>query len=227
MRSSILIVEDDEALRTMLGDRLRGENYVVQAAKDAEEAMDKIDVSPFDLLIVDVMLPYRSGFDLCRDLRNSGLATPIMFLTAKTDLIDRVVGLKLGGDDYMTKPFEAEELSARVEVLLRRPAVRAGRRVQEIGDLRIDLTRHEVSRDGKAIYLTDREFLLLCYLIDRPGQTIPRGELLRAVWGYEIKGYTRTVDVHIFTLRQKIEADPKHPELIRTITGIGYKFLGD
>lgn len=227
MRSNILIVEDDEALRTMLSDRLRGENYVVQTAKDAEEAMDRIDVSAFDLLIVDVMLPFRSGFDLCRDLRNSGLATPIMFLTAKTELIDKVVGLKLGGDDYMTKPFEADELSARVEVLLRRPAVHSGRRVHEIGNLRIDLNRHEVSRDGKPIYLTDRELQLLCYMIDRPGQTIPRLELLRAVWGYETKGYTRTVDVHVFTLRQKIEEDPKHPELIRTITGVGYKFLRD
>jgi two-component system, OmpR family, alkaline phosphatase synthesis response regulator PhoP len=227
MKSSILVVEDDEALRTTIGDRLRGEQYVVDAAKDAEEAMEKIDKSSFDLLIVDVMLPYHSGFDLCRDVRQSGLAMPIIFLTAKTELIDKVVGLKLGGDDYMTKPFEADELIARVEALLRRPSTQSGRRVYQIGNLLVDVKRHEVSRDGKPIYLSDREFQLLCYLIERGGQTIPRGELLRAVWGYEIKGYTRTVDVHVFNLRQKIEADPKHPELIRTITGIGYKLIRD
>ncbi len=227
MRASILIVEDDETLRTTLGDRLRGEHYVVDTAKDAEEATEKINVSAFDLLIVDVMLPYHSGLDLCRELRQSGLATPIMFLTAKTALVDKVVGLKLGADDYMTKPFEADELSARVEALLRRPTTHSGRGVHKIGNLHVDMNRHEVTRDGKPIYLTDREFQLLCYLIERPGQTVSRGELLRAVWGYEVKAYSRTVDVHIFTLRQKIETDPKQPELIRTMTGIGYKLIRD
>lgn len=227
MKSSILIVEDDETLRMTLGDRLRGENYVVDIAKDAEEASERVNESPFDLLIVDVMLPYHSGFDLCRDLRQSGLATPIMFLTAKTELLDKVVGLKLGADDYMTKPFDADELCARVEVLLRRPLAHSGRGIYQIGNLRIDMPRREVTRDGTPIYLTDREFQLFCYLVERPGQTVPRAELLRAVWGYELKNYSRTVDVHVFTLRQKIETNPKQPELIRTITGIGYKLLRD
>jgi len=225
MNASILIVEDDEALRTTLGDRLRGEHYVVDAAKDAEEGIDKINASSFDLLIVDVMLPYHSGFDLCRDLRQSGLAIPIMFLTAKTSILDKVVGLKLGGDDYLTKPFEAEELVARVEALLRRAPASSGRGVHEIGSLHVDVARQEVTRDGKPVYLTDREFHLLCYLIDRPGQTVTRGELLRAVWGYDAKTYSRTVDVHIFTLRQKLETDPTQPVLIRTVTGLGYKLL--
>jgi DNA-binding response OmpR family regulator len=227
MNARILIVEDDETLRTALVDRLRGEHYAVDAAKDAEEATEKIDTSSFDLLIVDVMLPYHSGLDLCRELRQSGLATPIMFLTAKTTLVDKVVGLKLGADDYMTKPFEADELTARVEVLLRRPSTHSGRGIHQIGDLHVDMNRHEVTRNGKPIYLTDREFQLLCYLIERPGQTVSRAELLRAVWGYEIKGYSRTVDVHVFTLRQKIETDAKQPELIRTVTGIGYKLIRD
>lgn len=227
MNASILIVEDDEALRTTLGDRLRGEQYVVDAAKDAEEGIDKINASPFDLLIVDVMLPFHSGFDLCRNVRQSGLATPIMFLTAKSSLIDKVVGLKLGGDDYLTKPFEAEELVARVEALLRRAPKSAGRGVHEVGSLRVDVARSEVTREGKAVYLTDREFQLLCYLIDHAGQTVTRGELLRAVWGYEAKTYSRTVDVHIFTLRQKLEIDPSQPELIRTVTGVGYRFLSN
>ena len=225
MNASILIVEDDDALRTTLRDRLRGEKYVVEIAKDAEEGIDKVNASPFDLIIVDVMLPYRSGFELCRQLRESGVATPIMFLTAKNTLIDKVVGLKLGGDDYMTKPFESEELTARVEVLLRRSPANIGRAVHELGELRIDVPRQEVTRNGKPLYLTNREFHLLCYLVERAGQVVARGELLRAVWGYDSKIYSRTVDVHIFTLRQKVEVDPNQPTLIRTITGSGYKLI--
>lgn len=226
MSASILVVEDDETLRIALCDRLRGERYVVETARDAEEGMDKINALPFDLLIIDVMLPYQSGFDLCREIRQSGLATPIMFLTAKASLVDRVVGFKLGGDDYVTKPFEAEELSARVEALLRRAPANQGRGgIHEIGSLRIDLQRKEVTREGTPVYLTNREFELLCYLLKRPGQTVPKDELLRGVWGYEGKTYSRTVDVHIFTLRQKIETHPATPELIKTVTGIGYKLI--
>ena len=225
MNASILIVEDDEALKTTLGDRLRGEHYVVDTAKDAEEGQEKINAASFDLLIVDVMLPYHSGFDLCRDLRQSGLATPIMFLTAKTSLLDKIVGLKLGRDDYLTKPFEAEELVARVEALLRRAPSNRGRGVHEIGSLHVDVPRQEVTRDGKPVYLTDREFNLLCYLINHLGQTVTREELLRAVWGYGAKTYSRTVDVHIFTLRQKLETDPTQPALIKTVARAGYKLL--
>ena len=223
MKAHILIVEDDSALRTTLCDRLQGEHYAVDTAKDAEEAIEKIGVSPFDLLIVDVMLPYNNGFDLCRELRQSGLVTPIMFLTAKTSLLDTIVGLKLGGDDYMTKPFEAEELSARVESLLRRSPAQTGRLVHEVGTLRVDVPRRTVTRDGKPVDLTDREFQLLCYLLERSGQAIPRRELLRAVWGYNVETYSRTVDVHIFSLRQKLEEDPSRPVIITTVTGRGYK----
>jgi DNA-binding response OmpR family regulator len=223
MKANILIVEDDSALRTTLCDRLEGEHYAVDIAKDAEEAIEKLNVSPFDLLIVDVMLPYNNGFDLCRDLRQSGLAIPIMFLTAKTSLLDKIIGLKLGGDDYMTKPFEAEELSARVESLLRRRPAHTGRPVREVGTLRVDVPRRKVTRDGKPVDLTDREFELLCYLLERSGQAIPRRELLRAVWGYTVDSYSRTVDVHIFSLRQKLEEDPSHPVIITTVTGRGYK----
>lgn len=232
MNARILVVEDDQDLRTALCDRLRGEKYVVEIAKDAEEGMDKVNTSPFDLLIVDVMLPYHSGFDLCRELRQSGLVTPIMFLTAKTSLMDKVVGLKLGGDDYLTKPFEADELTARVEALLRRSrfgSVRSStvNAVHDIGSLRVDMRRQEVTRDGKHVDLTEREFQLLCYLIDHAGETVSRRELLRAVWGYDSVTYSRTVDVHIHTLRQKLEMDPNQPNLIRTVTGSGYRFLRD
>lgn len=226
MNENILLVEDEDALRTTLGDRLRGEGYVVDTAKDGEEGMEKITKSPFDLLILDVMMPYRSGFDLCRDIRQAGLATPILFLTARNEVLDKVVGFKLGGDDYVTKPFESAELLARVEALLRRAPVQAGRGVHQIGSLRVDVGRKEVTRDGKPIYLSGREFQLLRYLMERSGKTISRAELLRAVWGYDAGAYTRTVDVHIFSLRQKIEEEPGRPELIITVPGVGYKFEG-
>ena len=133
MNENILLVEDQDALRTTLSDRLRGEGYVVETAKDGQEGLEKVTSSPFDLLILDVMLPYRSGFDLCRDIRQSGLATPILFLTARNEIVDKVVGFKLGGDDYLTKPFESAELIVRIEALLRRAPVQTGRGVHQVG----------------------------------------------------------------------------------------------
>lgn len=226
MKATILVVEDDETLRVALRDRLQGERYAVEVVKDAEEGMEKVNVHSFDLLIIDVMLPYQSGFDLCRTIRSAGIAAPIMFLTARTGLIDRVVGLKLGGDDYLTKPFEAEELVARVEALLRRTPTNKERAVYEFGSLRVDVQRNEVTRGGKPVFLTKREFQLLCYLITHAGRTVPKDELLRFVWGYEAKGYSRTVDVHIFNLRKKLEIDSTQPELVKTINGVGYKLVG-
>jgi two-component system alkaline phosphatase synthesis response regulator PhoP len=226
MNESILLVEDQDALRTTLSDRLRGEGYVVETAKDGQEGLEKVTSSPFDLLILDVMLPYRSGFDLCRDIRQSGLATPILFLTARNEIVDKVVGFKLGGDDYLTKPFESAELIVRIEALLRRAPTQAGRGVHQIGALRVDIARKEVTREGKPIHLSGREFQLLRYLMERAGQTISRAELLRAVWGYDASAFTRTVDVHVFSLRQKLEEEPSRPELITTVAGVGYRFAG-
>jgi len=224
MKERILLVEDDESLITTLGDRLRGERYVVDIAKDAEEGLEKINGTPFDLFVIDVMLPYRSGFDLCREIRQSGLATPILFLTARSSVVDKVVGLKLGGDDYLTKPFEAEELTVRIEALLRRKPLQTGARIHQYGSLRVDVPRQEVTRDGKVVYVSGQEFNLLNYLMERPGQTVSRAELLRAVWGYSVSTYSRTVDVHVFALRQKLEDDPSRPVLITTVTGHGYRF---
>ncbi len=224
MKEKILLVEDDDSLITTLGDRLRGERYVLDVAKDAEEGLDKINESPFDLFIIDVMLPYRSGFDLCREIRESGLATPILFLTARSSVVDKVVGLKLGGDDYLTKPFEADELTVRIEALLRRKPLQTGARIHQYGSLRVDVPRQEVTREGKVVYLSGQEFNLLNYLMERPGQTLSRAELLRAVWGYTVNTYSRTVDVHIFALRQKLEDDPSRPVLITTVAGHGYRF---
>jgi DNA-binding response OmpR family regulator len=152
------------------------------------------------------------------------MATPILILTARTETIDKVVGLKLGGDDYVTKPFESAELIARVEVLLRRVPIHTGHGIHEFGAIRVDVKRGEVTREGKHVYLSAREFQLLRYFLERAGITVPRKELLRSVWGYDEDALTRTVDTHIASLRQKLEENPKRPELIVTVAGVGYKF---
>jgi two-component system alkaline phosphatase synthesis response regulator PhoP len=226
MNESILIVEDEKALRTTLSDRLRTEGYVVDTAADGIEAVDKATNQPFDLIILDIMLPRRGGLDVCRDIRGAGMATPILILTVRNDTVDKVVGLKLGADDYVTKPFEAAELLARIEVLLRRVPIHSGHGTFSIGSIRVDVRQAEVTRDGKPVYLTAREFQLLRYLIERAGKTVPRNELLRSVWGYDSDTLTRTVDTHVASLRQKLEKNPKQPEFIFTVSGVGYKFVG-
>jgi len=225
MNESILIVEDEAALRATLSDRLRGEGYVVETAADGHEAVEKASNLPFDLIILDLMLPSRSGLDVCRDIRQAGMATPILMLTARNETTDKVVGLKLGADDYVTKPFESAELLARIEVLLRRVPIQIGQGIHEFGSIRVDVKRAKVTREGKPVYLTGREFQLLRYFIERPGTTIPRKELLQSVWGYVADALTRTVDTHVASLRQKLEANPKRPELIVTVSGTGYKFV--
>jgi len=226
MNESILLVEDEKALRTTLSDRLRSEGYVVETAGDGNEGFEKASNDPFDLIILDVMLPRRSGLDVCRDIRSAGIATPILILTVRNETIDKVVGLKLGADDYVTKPFEAAELLARVEVLLRRVPIHSGHGVYQFGTLRVDVRDGQVTRDGKPVYLTAREFQLLRYLIERAGTTVPRDELLRSVWGYDADTFTRTVDTHVVSLRQKLEQNPKKPELILAVSGVGYRFMG-
>ena len=225
MNENILLVEDEAALRATLSDRLRGEGYVVETATDGHEAFEKAANQPFDLVILDLMLPVRSGLDVCRDIRQAGMATPILILTARNQTIDKVVGLKLGADDYVTKPFESAELIARIEVLLRRVPIQTGQGVHEFGTIHVDVKRSEVTRAGKPVYLTGREFQLLRYFIERAGTTVPRRELLQSVWGYEADTLTRTVDTHVASLRQKLEENPKRPELIVTVAGVGYKFV--
>jgi two-component system, OmpR family, alkaline phosphatase synthesis response regulator PhoP len=226
MNESILLVEDEKALRTTLSDRLRSEGYVVETASDGREGLDKASNHPFDLIILDVMLPRRSGLDVCRDLRAAGMATPILILTVRNETVDKVVGLKLGADDYVTKPFEASELLARVEVLLRRVPIHAGHGIYQFGTIRVDLREGQVIREGKTVYLTAREFQLLRYLIERAGTTVRRDELLRSVWGYDSDTLTRTVDTHVGSLRQKLEQNPKKPDLILSVSGVGYRFMG-
>jgi two-component system alkaline phosphatase synthesis response regulator PhoP len=226
MNENILLVEDEQALRMTLSDRLQSEGYVVDFSPDGEQGFEKATSLPFDLIILDIMLPRRSGLDVCRDIRLAGLATPILLLTARGQIIDKVAGLKLGADDYVTKPFDTLELMARIEALLRRAPTRIGQGILHFGSIRVDIRGTQVTREGKPVYLSAREFQLLRYFAEHNGITLSRDEILREVWGYEAGTFTRTVDVHVAGLRQKLEKAPKKPEMIITVPGIGYKFQG-
>ena len=226
MDAHILLVEDEAGLRMTLGDRLTTEGYQVDYATNGDEAVEKAMRLPLDLILLDVMLPRKSGFDVCRDIRQAGMITPILMLTARGQTVDKVLGLKIGADDYLTKPFEMMELMARIEALLRRaPAKPSAQQGQyQVGGLKVDLRGTSVSRDGKPVKLSAREFQLLRYFIEHRGATLSRDQILKDVWGYSADTFTRTVDVHVASLRQKLEKDPKQPELILTVQGLGYKF---
>jgi two-component system, OmpR family, alkaline phosphatase synthesis response regulator PhoP len=228
MSKRILLVEDEPGLVLTLTDRLSSEGYTVEAATDGEAGLVRAAGEGFDLIILDVMLPRLNGFDLCRDLRQRGVLTPVIMLTARGQVFDKVVGLKLGADDYVTKPFEMAELLARIESLLRRvPAVPAPlSEGYQFGPVRIDFRRAEVTSEGQTVELSAREFGLLRYFIEHRGSTISRDELLNEVWGYNSVPSTRTVDVHVAWLRQKLEPNPRHPQFILTVHGLGYKFVG-
>jgi two-component system, OmpR family, alkaline phosphatase synthesis response regulator PhoP len=222
----ILLVEDETNLRRTLTDLLKSDGYTVESSGDGMEAENLAMSQAYDLIILDIMLPSRNGFDICRDLRKNGINTPILMLTARSELNNKVQGLKAGGDDYLTKPFETPELQARVEALLRRAP--AGQRVElktyDFEGIHIDFTTAQVTRHGKTIALGERECRLLRYLVERKGTVLTRDELLQDVWGYKSVPLTRTVDVHIAWLRQKIEDDPKNPQYIVTVHGQGYRF---
>ena len=224
----ILLVEDEPSLVVTLTDRLESEGYRVETSGDGDEALARAAAGAFDLVILDVMLPGRNGFDVCRDLRQRGLQVPVLMLTARAQVVDRVVGLKLGADDYLTKPFEMLELLARVEALLRRartpiaPSVGA----YAFGDVQVDFRRAEVSRGGQALALSALEYKLLRYFVENRGQVLSREELLDRVWGYDAAAQTRTVDVHVASLRQKVEPNPSRPQHIVTVHRLGYKFAG-
>ena len=226
MRPNVLFVEDEEALRMTVGDRLRSEGYIVDCAADGDEGFEKATQLPFDLIILDLMLPHRDGLSICRDLRDAGLITPLLMLTAKGQTDDKILGLKTGADDYVTKPFDMQELVARIEALLRRgPTGLTGNRdVYQFATIRVDRRATEVTRDGKPVNLSVREFQLLKYLIEHAGVTVSRERLLIDVWGYNGTIFTRTVDVHVASLRQKLENDPKRPMFIQTVQRVGYKF---
>lgn len=228
MPSRILLVEDEPGLSLTLCDRLRSENYQVEAVSDGDAGFALAANGGFDLILLDWMLPSRSGIDVCRDLRRRGCETPILMLTARGQTVDKVVGLKLGADDYLTKPFEMLELLARIEALLRRSASPSAnhREIVQIGAVAVDRRRSSVTRNGEAVDLAPQEYKLLYYFLDHPGRTITREELLREVWSYRFIPSTRTVDVHVGALRQKLEDDPRQPKLIVTVPGEGYRLDG-
>jgi two-component system alkaline phosphatase synthesis response regulator PhoP len=227
----LLLVEDEPGLVMTMTDRLELEGYEVESVTDANTALQTASSNSYDAILLDVMLPGGTGFDVCRTLRQRGVQTPILMLTARGQVIDRVVGLKLGADDYLVKPFEMAELLARIEALLRRTstsAIPAGARAESyrFGDIAVDFRRAEVTKGSTKLELSAREFKLLRYFIEHRGAALTRDELLNEVWGYNAMPSTRTVDVHVAWLRQKLEDNPRHPEYIHTVHGLGYKFVG-
>ena len=223
----ILLVEDEPGLVLTLSDRLTREGYSVDTTSDGESGLERAAGEAFDLILLDVMLPRLGGFDVLKELRKRNVDTPVIMLTARGQVTDKVVGLKLGADDYVTKPFEMMELLARIEAKLRRaPLAPHPSEGFQFDGVRVDFRRAEVSRDGEPIDLSAREFQLLKYFVEHRGATLTREELLNEVWGYNSMPSTRTVDVHVAWLRQKIEPNPRHPQFILTVHGMGYKFAG-
>lgn len=226
MSPRILLVEDEAGLVLTLTDRLRSEGYTVEDCGDGETGLERAASGSFDLVLLDVMLPKKSGFDVCRKLRQQDVDTPIIMLTARGEVVDKVVGLQIGADDYVTKPFDMMELLARIEALLRRAPARrpptAG--TYRFGTVTVDCRKAEVVRDGQPVALSAREYQLLVYLIEHKGETLSREQLLTDVWGYQAAISTRTVDVHMVWLRQKLEENPKSPRHLLTLRGLGYRF---
>jgi two-component system alkaline phosphatase synthesis response regulator PhoP len=223
----LLLVEDEPGLVMTLTDRLVAEGYDVESVGEATTALERATTGCYDAILLDVMLPGGNGFDICRTIRHRGVQTPILMLTARGQLVDRVVGLKLGADDYLVKPFEMAELLARIEALLRRvPAAAPTPDGYRFGDVAIDFRRAEVTKAGRRVDLSAREFKLLRYFVEHRGAALSRDELLNEVWGYNSMPSTRTVDVHVAWLRQKLETNPRHPEHLLTVHGLGYKFAG-
>jgi two-component system, OmpR family, alkaline phosphatase synthesis response regulator PhoP len=226
-RRRVLLIEDEPGLVLTVADRLQSEGYEVGLATDGPTGLDRAARAAWDVILLDVMLPGASGFDICRDLRQRGVQTPIIMLTARGQVSDRVTGLQLGADDYLTKPFDLLELIARIEVQLRRvQAGGASDRIYRFGTVTVDVRRTEVRRDGVLVELSAREFLLLKYFLEHREETLSRDQLLNEVWGYHAMPSTRTVDVHVAWLRQKIEPNPRQPQYLLTIHGLGYKFVG-
>lgn len=223
----ILIIEDEESILMALEDNLRLEGYEVSGAKEGLEGLSLAKEQEYDLVILDIMLPKMDGFEICKQLRKDGITTPILMLTAKSQEIDKVLGLELGADDYVTKPYSPRELLARVKALLRR----AKQPQQEVelymfGDIEVDFKKYEAKKSGRPIYLTALEFSLLHFLIKHKDQVVHRDAILDEVWGDDVFVQPRTIDKHIADLRKKIEDDPSNPKYILGVRGVGYRFTG-
>jgi two-component system, OmpR family, alkaline phosphatase synthesis response regulator PhoP len=228
MKARILLIEDEAGLVMTLRDRLTSEGHEVEVARDAESGLQRATSEHFNLIILDVMLPGGSGFDVCRDLRQRGITVPIIMLTARGQLIDKVLGLKIGADDYVTKPFGAMELVARVDALARRPRLAksraAGAPVDRFGEVEVHRASRIVERAGAPVALSPKEYDLLLALMNRRGAVTTRHELLSEVWGYQSDVSTRTVDIHVSELRKKLEKNPAEPRHILTVRKTGYRF---
>ena len=220
----ILIVEDDRAIGCALEDDLRLEGYSVELVTDGEAAVARARQEPFDLILLDVMLPNKDGFEVCRDLRRSGIEAGIVLLTARGAESDKVVGLDLGADDYITKPYHPKELRARIRARLRRPAVGAPEPVARFGTCEFDVTKGELRRSGRVVATTPLELKLLAIFTRRPGRVLSRRELIDAAWGHDTAITERVVDNQIANLRRKIEATPEMPRFLKSVRGLGYRF---
>ena len=230
-KKTILIIEDDAASRQVVRLAMATEQYELVEATSGDEGLEVARSRDPELILLDINMPGMSGLDVCRKLRADGSLVPIIMLTAKSDTIDKVVGLEVGADDYVTKPFEIRELMARIGAHLRRSdasvdAVPASTR-REYPGLAIDVSRRQVWRDGKEVNLTVTEFNVLALLTSRPGHVFSRSDLLRDVWGYEVDIETRTVDAHVYRLRKKIEVDSERPRYVHSVPGVGYRFSVD
>lgn len=225
MQGKILLVEDEKTLAKALRFTLEKEGFAVAVAYDGEEATQALAADPPDLVILDLMLPKLDGFEVCRRLRRTS-DVPIIMLTARNEDIDKILGLELGADDYMTKPFNTRELLARIKAILRRTGQTdaGGRKMIRMGSLQMDLIRHRVTVEDREVPLTAREYALLSFLASNPGRVYSREQLLEQVWGYGFCGDARTVDVHIRHLREKLEENPAEPRYLLTVWGSGYKF---
>jgi two-component system alkaline phosphatase synthesis response regulator PhoP len=223
----ILIVDDEPEMVRGLEDNLRFEGYQTLSATDGRRGLALALSEAPDLMLLDVMMPGMSGWDVCRQLRAKGLDIPVIMLTARGEEADRVLGLELGADDYVAKPFGLRELLARIRAVLRRPGPRQKFEELAFGDVRVHLRGRQVWKAGREVKLTRKELDLLRYLVEHRGEVITRDRLLDEVWGYDRFPTTRTVDTHILRLRQKFERDPEHPAYIVTAHGQGYRFVGD
>jgi len=225
--AKILLVEDEPQMQRGVKDNLEFEGYEVDVAADGKAGLQKLLENSYDLVLLDVMLPHMSGFDVCKKARERGVTTPVIMLTAKGEEIDKVVGLELGADDYITKPFGLRELLARVKAVLRRSEGAAGGSAQKmtLGSVEIDFATYNATRSGESLQMTPKEFEILKFLWQHRNNAVSRDQLLTNVWGYDESISTRTVDNFILKLRQKIEDDPAHPKHILTIHGLGYKLI--
>ena len=227
--SKIFIVDDEPLMRQGLQENLEFESFDVTVAKDGEEGLEILLKESFDLVLLDVMMPKMSGFDVCKQARKAGVQTPIIFLTAKGEEIDKVLGLELGADDYITKPFSVRELVARVKAVLRRTETHQESKDEvdtlDIGKLHVDFHKYEAESEGEPVKMSHKEFEVLLYLYKHRNEIVSRYQLLEDVWGYESSPTTRTVDNFILKLRQKIEDNPNDPKYILTVHGAGYKLI--